>query len=118
MMTKENAGQITLYAGLYLRTQRRMRFWGWSSRGWGKVRAFEAEGPWAALADWLRQMHARLDRSPVSLPAVSETGIAPAPAALLPKVEPKQPRRRRKLQFVCNRRLIGLVIVDGENGEM
>lgn len=117
IMTSENAAQIKLYAGLFLRTPRQTRFWGWSSWGWRKLRAIEAERPWAGLASWLRQAHARLDGHPALLP--SEAGIAFAPAQLLPEGDrPQRRRKRRKLQFVCNRHLIGLLLVDDDKGEM
>src|SRR5262249_59493728 len=93
MMTKANAAPIRFYAGLYLRTQRQTRFWGWSSWGWGKLRAIEAERPWAGLASWLRQAHARLDGNPALL-APSQTGLASAPAQLLSEGDEPQPRRQ------------------------
>jgi len=117
-MATENATQIRLYAGLYLRTPRQTRFWGWTSWGWRKLRTLEVERPWAGLAAWLRQAHARLDRNPALLPTVSETAMGPAPAQLVTESdEQPRPRQRRKLQFVCNRRQIGLLIVD-DNREM
>ena len=40
------------YAGFYLRTRRRMRFW-----DWGNPTPKTAERPWAEVADWLRAAH-------------------------------------------------------------
>jgi hypothetical protein len=113
MLTTQDGIRIKLYAGLYLRTQRQTRFWGWGSGGWGRLRTNETERSWAGLAAWLRQAHARLDRIPALLQALPEAGTAPSPAQLLPQAG-EQPRRRtrRKLQFVCNRRWIGLLIVE------
>jgi hypothetical protein len=87
--------KIRLYAGLYLRTPKQTRFWGWSSKGWsgkgwwskgwasnkwaswgwGSLRAVEVERPWAGLAEWLRLAHARLDGNSVQLPAQPNTQI-------------------------------------------
>ena len=117
MMTAENGAPIKLYAGLYLRTPRQTRFWGWSSWGWRKLRAIEVEHPWAGLASWLRQAHARWDGNPALLHEPSEAGIASA--RLLAEGDEPQPRRkRRRLQFVWNRHLIGLVLVDSDKGEL
>jgi hypothetical protein len=77
ILTTNNGNKVRLYAGLYMRTKKQTRFWGWGSRGLGKVwrgkvwgglrtaesEAAEAERPWAALAEWLRLAHAQLDRN-------------------------------------------------------
>lgn len=103
--------RIRLY-GLYLRTSRQARFWGWSSLGWRNLRAIEAERPWAGLAAWLRQAHARMDRDADVLQALPEAGSPLSPPELIPKNAEQPPRRKRKLQFVCNRSLIGFRIVE------
>ena len=77
ILTTNNGNKVRLYAGLYMRTKKRTRFWGWGSWGlgskvwrskvWGlrtaESEAAEAERPWGALAEWLRLAHARLDRN-------------------------------------------------------
>jgi hypothetical protein len=82
ILTTNNGNKVRLYAGLYMRTKKQTRFWGWGSWGLGKVwrskvwgglrtaeseaadaRAAEAERPWGALAEWLRLAHAQLDRN-------------------------------------------------------
>jgi hypothetical protein len=79
ILTTEDASKVRLYAGLYLRTKKQTRFWGWGSQGWGSkgwrswrwrsLRAVEGERPWSGLAEWLRQAHARLDRNALEEPA-------------------------------------------------
>jgi len=69
ILTSENASKVRLFAGLYMRTKKQTRFWGWGSCGWGSLRAAESERPWAGLAAWLRQAHARLDHSALEGPA-------------------------------------------------
>jgi hypothetical protein len=84
ILTTHNGSKVRLYAGLYMRTKRQTRFWGWgwgggarkrwASKGWASLRAAEAdvagpERPWAALAEWLRLAHARLDRNALAEPA-------------------------------------------------
>src|SRR6476660_9547000 len=83
ILTTNNGNKVRLYAGLFMRTKKQTRFWGWGSWGlgskrwgskvwrskvWGGLRtaeseAAEAERPWGALAEWLRLAHARLDRN-------------------------------------------------------
>jgi hypothetical protein len=68
ILTTHNGSKVRLYAGLYMRTKKQTRFWGWASKGWARLRAAEseaaeAERPWAALAEWLRLAHARLDQN-------------------------------------------------------
>jgi hypothetical protein len=72
--------KIRLYAGLYVRTRKQTRFWGWGSNGWGRwkwgsLRPAEVELPWARLAEWLRLAHARLDRNAAELPVQPNTQI-------------------------------------------
>jgi hypothetical protein len=109
MPIKQNEIAAQPYAGLYMRTQRQTRFWGWSSRGWGSLHSAEAERPVKDLAAWLRLAHASLDgeRSPV--PAPRNMSSATAAAQDDNQFQP-QSRKERRLQFVCNRRFIGLVI--------
>jgi hypothetical protein len=45
------------YAGLYMRTKNKIRFWGWGKPEFSSTPAAEVERPWAALADWLRAAH-------------------------------------------------------------
>ena len=68
ILTSDNASKVRLYAGLYMRTKKQTRFWGWGSWGLGSLRAAESERPWAGLAAWLRQAHARLDHSALEGP--------------------------------------------------
>ncbi len=111
MQMPQNDAPAKPFAGLYLRTQRQTRFWGWSSRGWGSLRDVEAERPVKTLAAWLRLAHERLDgdRSPVpDLPSRPSTIF---PAQYADEHEAAQLlRKNRRLQFVCNRRFIGLII--------
>jgi len=84
-LTTQDGMKASLYAGLYLRTRRRTRFWGWSSEGWGSWRwgslhTAEVERPWTGLAEWLRLAHARLDRNTAELPGPPHTQIATSPA--------------------------------------
>ena len=85
-----------------------MRFWGWSRRGWGSLRSDEAERSTMGLAAWLRHAHARLDNDEVSL-LDAENATAPSPLATEPGAK-QSPRNNRRLEFVCNRRMIGLLI--------
>jgi hypothetical protein len=98
--TTEDATKSRFYAGLYLRTNTRTRFW-----GWGKPEIEPAEWPWAALADWLRSMHslaksgaeAQALRPGTSVLAGQETGDASQPA-------------KQRMRFVCTRHFVGLVL--------
>jgi hypothetical protein len=111
MMTPQSTIPARLYAGLYLRTQRQMRFWGWSNRGWGSLHSAEAEGPVKDLASWLHLAHARLDGDRSPLPDLPSTPDATFSAQPADKHEaPQTARTNRRFQFVCNRRFIGLVI--------
>ena len=108
------------------RTRKQTRFWGWGSKGrgswgWGSLRVVEPERPFAGLAEWLRLAHARLDRNAAELP-----GPSGAPTAILPALNSpahdspehdapeydaqENPRGKRKIKFVCNRRFVGWVI--------
>jgi hypothetical protein len=82
ILTTSDGNKVRLYAGLYMRTKKRTRFWGWGSWGskiWGSAHAAEsavaeAERPWAALAEWLRLAHARLDRNTPEEPIPAKPG--------------------------------------------
>ncbi len=107
MPTGQNEITNKLYAGLYLRTQNQTRFWGWSRRGWGSMHA-ETERSTMGLAAWLRQAHACLDNDESS-PLDAENANAPSPLAT--ELDAQQsPHNHRRLEFVCNRRMIGLLI--------
>lgn len=109
MQTSQNETTVRPFAGLYLRTPGQTRFWGWSSRGWGKLHgAAAASRPVLNLAEWLRQAHERLDDDSASFPAQPGT---PKSAALIQEPSYQhQPRNNRRFQFVCNRHMIGWVI--------
>lgn len=108
MPTGQNAIREKLYAGLYLQTQRQTRFWGWSRRGLASLRSDETERSTMGLAAWLRQAHARLDNDETS-PLDRESSTVPSQLAT--EFDAKQsPRNNRRLEFVCNRRMIGLLI--------
>lgn len=107
MPTGQNETPNKLYAGLYLQTKQQMRFWGWSRRGWGSLHA-ETERSTMGLAAWLRQAHARLDNDESYLLDAESTT---APQQLATELDAKQsPHNHRRLEFVCNRRMIGLLI--------
>ncbi|HEY1937957.1 MAG TPA: hypothetical protein VGJ33_08490 [Candidatus Angelobacter sp.] len=60
----EDIRKTRSYAGLYLRTKRQMRFWGWGSASQKKfadAQPTETKRPWAGLAEWLRVAHSLLD---------------------------------------------------------
>jgi len=123
--------RIRPFAGLYLRTPRRTRFWGWgepplpapSTRSSVPAVAEPApvhpDRPWAALGDWLRAAHAMFgseDGAPsfASREAVSAPG-APTFASNQSVNSGQAPGGRkgwetkRRLRFVCNRHVIGFV---------
>lgn len=108
MQTAHNETTARPFAGLYLRTRRRMRFWGWSSRGWQSLRHDEAEHPLKTLAEWLRQAHERLDGSS-AFPAQPGGSKATASTQEEPGSQ-LEPQNNRKFQFVCNRHMIGWII--------
>jgi len=108
MLTPQKDAPVRPFAGLYLRTQSQTRFWGWSSRGWGSLHSTKTERPTMGLVAWLRQAHARLDNDESSL-LDAENATVPSPFAT--EFDAKQPpRKNRRLEFVCNRRMIGLLI--------
>lgn len=108
MPTGQNEIHERPYAGLYLQTKRQTHFWGWSRRGWGRLRSDEAERSTMELAAWLRQAHARLDNDESAL-LDTESATVSSPLATGFDAKPS-PRNNRRLEFVCNRRMIGLLI--------
>lgn len=110
MPTAQTELPARLYAGLYVRTQKQKRFWGWSSQGWGSLRNTETHRPLRDLASWLRLAHERLDSDRAPVAVLQET---PRTAATMQLNEPQprqQLRKSSRLQFVCNRHMIGLLI--------
>jgi hypothetical protein len=109
MQTPQNEIPARLYAGLYLGTRQQKRFWGWSSRGWGNVSTTEAARPLKTLAAWLRLAHAQLDGNRAGSPATEDTATFPAIHFDIERAG-QQSGKNRRFQFVCNRRMIGLLI--------
>ncbi len=123
------------YAGLYLRTRKGTRFWGWGqpelnekqdqsqnqaqdvTQNEGQNRAqkqTESERPWASLAEWLRQAHSSTfaQNGKVS-PESSPAGKAQDAERASPSQQPAQaagPGAKRRLRFVWDRKFIGFVI--------
>jgi hypothetical protein len=108
----------SFFAGLYLRTPRRTRFWGW---GDPPVRAAAGTSsaapagnpPWAGVGEWLRAAHAffgsdRPEHAPIAAdaPTFSATSLRPTELHSGRNASGK----RRRLRFVCNRHVIGFVI--------
>jgi len=90
------AKKAKFYAGFYLRTRRRMRFWGWGNP------TPEAQRPWADVADWLRMAHS------FAKPDTLAQNDKPAPS--LPEKDSSAQPAKRAFRFVCNRSFVGLVI--------
>ncbi len=110
-LTAQDGTKTNLYAGLYLRTRKQTRFWGWSNARWGGLSAAARERPLGSLAEWLRLAHATLDRDRSPLPDLPSASSATFPAQSADEHEAAQgARKNRRLQFVCNRHFIGLVI--------
>lgn len=94
----QEASKAKFYAGFYLRTRRRMRFW-----GWGNPAPKTVERPWAEVADWLRAAHS------FAKPDAVAQSDKPTPA--LPEEKDQTAgSARRGFRFVCNKRFVGLVI--------
>jgi hypothetical protein len=113
MATTQDARKPGFYAGLFLRTKNRTRFWGWGNPGWGEEKsantpAAEMERPSPSLAEWLRMAHSLLDAKTVAPPRSGAPGSShksdPANVASEPEEETGQ------AGFVCNKRVVGLVI--------
>jgi hypothetical protein len=110
----QDARKSRFYAGLYLRTKTRTRFWGWGNWGGGNPVAETVERPWAAVGDWLRVAHSLAGTGSSSIPPETpanieerkenrkDISIVELPAAA-------SPLGKRKLRFVCDRRFVGLV---------
>jgi hypothetical protein len=99
------------YAGLYMRTKKKVRFWGWGRPEFSGTSATEVERPWAALADWLRVAHslAGTNRQIALSEANTRTESLTAAPVVEPPAAPPAPRQNRKLRFICDRHFIGLV---------
>jgi hypothetical protein len=93
----------SFYAGFYLRTKRRARFW-----GWGHPAPKPVERPWTAVGDWLRVAHSLLG---------TQQSVAPAEAMpadqknsfVAESQTPSAAQSKRKLRFVCDHGFFGLV---------
>jgi hypothetical protein len=110
-LTAQDGTKTNLYAGLYLRTRKQTRFWGWSNARCGGLSAAVRERPLGSLAEWLRLAHATLDRDRSPVPDIPSTPSAFFPAPRVDEHEAAQrARKNRRLQFVCNRHFIGLLI--------
>jgi hypothetical protein len=109
------------FAGLYLRTPKRTRFWGWGNpRVTITVSPAEKHEedvqPWAGLADWLRAAHSLFgsaDCAQATVPGIRDQDFrrfAPSQAASASQTEDdrQRPGKKRRLRFVCSRRAIGL----------
>jgi hypothetical protein len=91
------------YAGFYLRTKRRARFW-----GWGNSTPRPVERPWTAVGDWLRVAHSLLGTQP----SVASAEAMPADQKNTFAAESQAPsvaQSKRKLRFVCDRGFVGIV---------
>ncbi len=99
-MTSEGqeVNRAKFYAGFYLRTRRRMRFW-----GWGNPAPEPAQRPWAEVADWLRAAHS------FAKPDTLAQYGKPTPVLAEEKDRAAGPAKRG-LRFVCNKSFVGLVI--------
>jgi hypothetical protein len=105
------------YAGLYVRTKNKIRFWGWGRPEFRNTPTAEVERPWAALADWLRVAHslAGTNRQNTLLDGTLSEALRSTESSMdAPVVEqqsatPAALRQNRKLRFVCDRHFIGLV---------
>jgi hypothetical protein len=114
MLTTHNDVQARLFAGLFLRTPRQTRFWGWSSLGWnslgwGSLRGSAPQPPLTSLGAWLRRAHAELDGVATNHSPETEDTQSLAQYSIVGGAE-QSSRKHRRLQFVCNRRGIGLLI--------
>ncbi|MBZ5508694.1 MAG: hypothetical protein LAO78_24805 [Acidobacteriia bacterium] len=112
----QSVSKPRFYAGLYMRTKKKVRFWGWGSPGFGRSKwespsPAELERPWAALADWLRMAHSLAGTNRQNALPQANThseNIMAAPIIEQPATPPA-PRQDRKFRFVCDRHFIGLV---------
>jgi hypothetical protein len=98
----QEMNKAKFYAGLYLRTKNRTKFWGWGDPP-AQAAERSIERPWAQLGDWLRMAHSftkqdLLAQCDKPTPVLSEEKGRTARSA------------RRGLRFVCNKSFVGLVI--------
>lgn len=103
-MTSEGQklNKAKFYAGFYLRTSRRMRFWGWGNPPAQATERF-TERPWAQLGDWLRMAH--------SFAKQDTLAQYDKPKPVLPEEKDgSAPSAKRGFRFVCNKSFVGLVI--------
>jgi hypothetical protein len=106
------------YAGLYLRTKTRTRFWGWGNWEWGSPVAETVERPWAGVADWLRVAHSLAGTRSSSIVPETQANIQPNTKdqnedwkniSVVEQPAAASPPGKRKLRFVCDGRFVGLV---------
>ena len=100
------AKKAKFYAGFYLRTRKRMRFW-----GWGNPTPETTERPWAEVGDWLRVAHsllgtpksAALPEAQLSVPDHKKLSVGELVDETASSVG------KRRFRFVWDRRFVGLV---------
>jgi hypothetical protein len=90
------------YAGFYLRTKNRTKFWGWGDPPAQAAERF-TDRPWAQLGDWLRMAHS------LTKPDTLTQCDKPTPVLPEEKDRPARPAKRG-FHFVCNKSFVGLVI--------
>ena len=125
--------RIRPFAGLYLRTPRRTRFWGWGepplsavSIPWtdpaatnsavanpavgnpavGNPAVGNIDRPWAAVGEWLRAAHALFGSENVNAASIASGEPVDTAQAVRRR---KGQEDKRRLRFVCNRHVIGFV---------
>jgi len=116
----DGRARIRPFAGLYLRTPGRTRFWGWGEPPISAafmpaatpVAAANDDRPWATLGDWLRAAHsmfgsegAEQEQTESSAARVADSGSNMIGSDLQRNADEK----KRRLRFVCNRHVIGFV---------
>ena len=103
----DGRARLRPFAGLYLRTPGRTRFWGWGRPPLSAVVPPSAsEKPFAAVGDWLRAAHQLFGSDQGESAATRECAAHELPHDRGPQTVEK----KRRLRFVCNRRVIGFVI--------
>lgn len=105
-------GNPRVYAGIYLRTKKQTHFWGWGMTDRESPPPPEVEQPRPALADWLRMAHSLLDGKKAETPMQSNTlaGTAQREESNQPYSPSEQLGETLRVRFVCNKRVVGLVI--------
>ena len=104
----------SFFAGLYLRTPKHTRFWGWGKPSVRVVATPPAaphdDRPWAGLGHWLRAAHQFFDSNRAEQTLI-ETGATSFTDQASPEAGPGRDgwTRKRRLRFVCNRHVIGFV---------